>query len=90
MREAQGKDFMKLSKIIPERRKTIEFNWCKKDWMEMNQTFRNVRSSHRNKHDRCWWCGGKFVDGEMMSLAQQKKGKNVSLCGGCADCIINT
>jgi len=34
--------------------------------------------------DTCFWCGHEFVDGEMMALAQPKKGKNKALCQSCA------
>ena len=75
---------LKLSRKIPSRTKTVVFIWCKKDFMPRDQKFRDIRSRSRNPMDTCFWCGHEFVDGEMMALAQPKKGKNKALCQSCA------
>lgn len=76
---------MKLSKSIPARTKTVQFNWCKKDWMEINQRYRAGRANMRDPMNSCYWCGYKFRDGEMLALAQPLKAPNKVLCGKCAD-----
>jgi hypothetical protein len=80
---------MQLTKKIPSRINKIEFNWCKKDWMEMTPKYRAIRNKYRNDEYgfKCKWCGNKINDGEFMSLAQPKKGKNWVLCGLCADIL---
>ena len=75
---------MRLTKLIPEHRKTIEFNWCKRDFLLMSQDYRKVRERMHSPMDSCSWCQHKFVDGEMMALAQPKHGKNWLLCQDCA------
>ena len=75
---------MKLSRPIQAHVKTVEFNWCKKDFMVMSQKFRDIRSRSHNPMDTCFWCRHGFVDGEMMGLAQPKKGANKALCQKCA------
>ncbi|MBW2094185.1 MAG: hypothetical protein JRI80_04785 [Deltaproteobacteria bacterium] len=81
---------MKLSKYIPGRTKTIQFNWCKKDWMEMTQKYRDIRAKIKRPKDKCFWCGHAFLDGEMMALAQPKKGRNELLCPSCADELLRS
>jgi len=75
---------MKLSRRIPARTKTVYFNWCKKDFLMMDQEYRDIRAKCGNPMDACFWCGHKFKDGEMMALAQPKKGRNKILCQDCA------
>jgi hypothetical protein len=75
---------MKLSRMLPARRHTVEFNWCKKDFVVMSQKFRDIRARSHNPMDSCFWCGHRFSDGETMALAQPKKGANKTLCQKCA------
>lgn len=75
---------MQLSKQLPARRKTLQFEWCKSDFMEMSPQFRDIRSRLRDAMDACGWCGHKFADGEMMALAHPKGKKNTTLCQRCA------
>jgi len=78
---------MKLSKTIPSRVKTVEFLWCRKDWMQMDQEYRDARKELKlSKEDSCYWCNHEFKDAEMISLAYQKE-KNVVkvLCQKCAN-----
>jgi len=76
---------MKLIKTIPARVKTVNFLWCKKDCMKMNQGFRDARKKMKRKMTSCWWCNHKFVDGEMMALACAEGSGNKMLCQKCAD-----
>ncbi len=77
-----------LSKIVPPRKKTLEILWCKKEYMELTPRFREIREkvSPRNLMTSCYWCGYKFKDGEMMSLAGTNK-DNKSLCSSCVSKI---
>jgi len=81
---------MELSRQLPARKKTIKFLWCKKEFQEMSQKFREIRSKHKNPLDKCRWCNHKFVDGEMMALACPEKGKNKMLCQACADELLSS
>ena len=76
---------MQLSRGVPARTKTVKFCWCRKDFMEMSQTFRDIRGKSRNPMDKCFWCQHAFVDGEIMALAAREKASNVTLCQACAD-----
>ena len=80
---------MKLTKRISARKKTVQFNWCRKNWMEMNQKVRHIRAKSRDPMDVCFWCKHPFIDGEMMALAQPK-GKNKVLCQKCADELLES
>lgn len=81
---------MYLSKIIPKRKKIIEFNWCKKDFMEMTDRYREIRNKMKRPNDSCFWCNYKFKNGDIMGLAQPKKGFNKILCQKCADKVLNS
>ena len=74
-----------LSKIVPARRKTIQFNWIQKDWMVMSPKYREMRARCAAPMDKCFWCGYKILDGEAFSLACPEKGGNKVLCNSCAD-----
>jgi len=77
---------MQLTKRIPARTKTVKFKWCKKDFMEMSDKYRQIRAkTGRAAMDKCFWCGHVFANGEMMALAQPEKGANKVLCQNCAD-----
>ena len=79
---------MKLTKTVPAHIKTVEFNWCKKDWMLMSPKYRKARMG-MTLMDSCFWCGHVFSDGETMSLAQPKSGLNKVLCCMCADTLLD-
>ena len=79
---------LKLSRVVPAYVKTVEFIWCKKDWLEMSQQFRAIRKKSMNPMDTCFWCHHKFADGEMMALASPKKGRNKPLCQTCATVLL--
>lgn len=76
---------MKLSKIIPPHVRTLTARWCKKDFMVMDQKYRDIRARCASPMDTCHWCGHKFCDGEMMALASFCCGTgNKMLCQTCA------
>lgn len=76
---------IRLSRLIPARTQTIEFDWCKREFLAMSQVYRNSRRNMKPL-DSCFWCGHKFEDGEMMALAHPKRGgANKVLCQQCAD-----
>ena len=81
---------MELRKRIPARTHVEKFNRCITDFMEMSQEYRDIRARFQNKMDSCHWCKRKFVDGEMMALAQPTKGKNKVLCLSCAYELLKT
>jgi len=80
---------LKISKQIPARTikaHTEEYLWCKKDFLLFDREFLQIRSRiGDNGPHRCHWCEHNFVIGEIMALAQPKKGKNKLLCQDCAD-----
>ena len=76
---------MKLTKIIPAHRRTVNFNWCKRDFMPMTPGYRQMRSGSRAPMDKCDWCNHAFVDNELMGLAQPTKGRNWILCQDCCE-----
>jgi hypothetical protein len=75
---------IKISKTIPARKKRYEITWINHDFMEMSQRFRDVRKKHKNKGDKCWWCGHSFEDGEVMALVGVAKKLNQIVCQRCA------
>jgi len=81
---------MKLSKRIPARTETVEFNWCKKDFTTFDESYRRVRGKFKRPGFHCRWCRRAFVDGEKLALAQPKKSLNWILCNDCADIIIKS
>ena len=76
---------MELTKIIPKHKKTIHFEWCKRDFMLMSPQYRMVRARCSTPMDTCGWCGHKFSDGEMMALAAPEKKRNMVICQKCAE-----
>lgn len=80
---------MHLQKLLPARKMTVVFNWCKRDFMEMGQRYRDARSKCRNPMDTCFWCEYRFKDGDMMALAQPTEGLNKILCQTCADKLLD-
>lgn len=86
-------EIMKLSKQIPSRTKTVQFNWAVKDFTQCNETYRNIRMKYgRGTMLKCDWCGHKFNDDEWFGLAQPKQKqegpkRNWALCHRCCDLI---
>jgi len=75
---------MHLSREIPARREIIQAKWCKKDFIKMGKEVRKARQCMRDPMDKCYWCGHKFIDGEMMALACLSGEGNKILCQNCA------
>lgn len=75
---------MRLSKVIPERRKTVNFLWCKKDFMKNGVYNAHRKSGGMTTTDRCWWCNYKFLENDMMALASPEKQSNQLICQNCA------
>lgn len=85
---------MKLSKTIPSRIKTVEFNWAVKDFLKATESYLSIRNGlngrERATMTRCDWCHKKFEKDEWFALAQPKLNqegpkRNWALCHNCAD-----
>jgi len=74
---------MKLTRRVPARTETIRFDWCRKEFVEMSDCYRMIRSGCSKPMDACFWCKHKFVNGEMMALAHEASGRNRILCQDC-------
>jgi len=81
---------MELTKIVPARRKTVKFLWCKKNYSTMGEGWREARKNMGKKLENCFWCNHKFDDGEKMHIACPEKATNKLLCGKCADELIDS
>jgi hypothetical protein len=81
---------LQLSKKIPARRTTVQFNWAYKNAMQCTEEYLKIRRKSKNPMDKCDWCGRHFEIGEWFALAQPKAGqkgkkRNWALCHACAD-----
>ena len=47
---------MSLSKVIPARKVTFVPTWIKKEFLVMDQQYREIRSRMRDPMDKCHWC----------------------------------
>ncbi len=74
---------LSLTKTIVSRKVTVTFAWCKKDFLIMSQSYRNLRAKCRNPMCSCYWCKHNFTDGEMMALAHVVGKGNKTLCQQC-------
>ena len=74
-----------IAKHIPARTEKIEITGGKKDFMQMSQRFRDIRSKSKNPMDKCWFCKHPFQDGEMMGLIMIKGKTNKVICQTCWD-----
>ena len=72
-----------LSKIVPQRKITLDIQAISLSFAIMDHQFRAIRASHRKKIDKCYWCERPFQNGEMMALAFVESG-NKMLCQSCA------
>jgi hypothetical protein len=80
LRQYEG---FELTKTIPSRKKTIKFDWIKKDFMNF-KIFREARERlGLSIPDTCYWCRSKFSDADMMALACVAKKGNKFLCQDC-------
>lgn len=80
---------MKLSKTIPARVETVEFDWCRTAFTVMSERYRRVRAKVGGGLTSCYWCGSQFADGEPIALAAKANDRNVALCETCADKLIH-
>ena len=85
---------MKLTKIIPARRQTVEFKWAYKNCQQATEIYLKIRNglhkSRRGSMTRCDWCKRPFEINEWFALAQPIRGnegpkRNWALCNQCAD-----
>jgi len=82
---------MKLTKIIPARRKTVRFKWAYKNFLQCTEKYIRIRKSSGGKSGfSCDWCKKKFEIDEWFALAQpmpKQEGpkRNWTLCHTCAD-----
>ena len=74
---------MKLEKIIPARKKIIEFGWVRSNFMKMDDNYRRLRSKFKNQMIKCGWCGYDFLNGDTIGLASPKGKTNMVLCQEC-------
>ena len=74
---------MRLSKAVPEHRKTVHLTWLKHEFQRMGPKYRAIREKVGKPLDKCWWCDYVFRDGDWIGLAGREKGKNVVLCQTC-------
>lgn len=75
---------MKLTKQVPSRTVTLTALWVRRNWMKMNDQYREIRSKARSKMDKCHWCKHCIENGEMFALACFEKVGNKVLCDPCA------
>ena len=74
---------LKLSKIIPSRRETIQFDWVKKDFMNYGK-FKEARSRMGLYYwKRCHWCGKDFEEKDIMALGHISGQGNKVFCQSC-------
>lgn len=81
-----------LSRVIPAHRRTVTFNWCKRDFMVFGE-FKAARLKMRMDivgFSECYWCHKPFEEADMMALAQHPKGANKVLCQECAGSLSPT
>ena len=75
---------MKISRVIPSHKKELIISHLKRDFMPMTDEYRRIRSEFRNPMTSCFWCGYKFVNGDMIALAFCIGGNKV-LCQSCCE-----
>jgi len=84
---------MKLSRIVPRRRKTLTASWCMLQWMQMSDKFRSLRArSRKNLMDTCYWCGHAYENGDWIALASFNEVTvgNRALCQECAGLLMQS
>ena len=74
-----------LRKAIAAHTKVVKITQAKREWVEMSDRFRLIRSKMRNPMDTCFWCGHKFDNGDKMGIALMDKGPNKVICNDCFD-----
>jgi uncharacterized CHY-type Zn-finger protein len=81
---------MQFTLQVPSRTVTYKATWCRLEWQEMDDRYREIRSRSRNPMTACFWCKRKFENGDMMALAHFENKGNKTLCQTCAKELIAT
>lgn len=81
---------MKLSKTVPARVETQEFDWCKENFTVMSENYGRIRAKVGGGLLSCYWCAARFKDGERIALAAKSGSHNVALCEVCADKLLHS
>ena len=75
---------LKITRIIPERKESISFDWIKPNFM-LYKTFRESRERMGlSVVSRCYWCRTWFTDDDMMALGCIHGKGNKFFCQSCA------
>ena len=80
---------LSVSKIVPAHRKTINFNWVRRDFQKFG-FFKESRLRMKcgvEGWQTCFWCKHKFTDDEVFGIGQLEKGPNKPLCSACIDIL---
>ena len=72
-----------IVKQIPARTEKFEILGGKRNFMQMDQEYRAIRSKSKNPLDKCFFCRHPFEDGEMMGLIMIKGQTNKVVCQEC-------
>ena len=88
---------MKLTKIIPARKVSVEFLWAYKNFIQCSKKYIDIRNELRGGRGgtmlKCDWCNHKFKKDEWFGLAcpinskQYGPSRNWALCHTCCDLI---
>ena len=74
---------MKLTRIIPAHRKTMELTWLKKEFVTVTPRILKIWKDTKQS-SCCYWCKHRFDVGEVVALAGVKNEVNRVLCQACA------
>lgn len=80
---------MQFTRLTPAKRTTFTATWVTKEWTKYTKRFRAIHAKARNTMDRCWMCRKKFADGETIGLACFGGKGNKTLCGECAEELLD-
>lgn len=78
---------MRLTKVIPRRRKTVTLEWVRRSFFPNAGAFQSIRARKgevRSSDRRCWWCRREFQADDTIALAGIKGQRNRILCDDCA------
>lgn len=78
---------IRLHRFIPAHVDTVEFLWIKRDFMDMSDSYREIRSKIHRPADKCHFCGYHFANGDMMGLGAIKGQGNKIVCQKCIELI---
>ena len=80
---------MKLTKMIPARRKTVTARWCKLEWKPKGDIPEHPDGWWDHLR-HCYWCRHEYADGEMMAMAEFERIGNKTLCHSCATELLDS